>query len=457
MNIVLAMFLSVGIKAISAIIEIVMQILMTRSVGVNGYGEYTFLVSLVETAYFVLFSGSIKLNTFYLSTPELSLNAFKENYFKKYVLPIISILFILSVTKINLVYSIATVILLTYFFAFDKSSTLIARGKQGIALLGEYLLGRIVMLIGIIILIKIDMINTLWLFILYGLQFLIMWIWLKKHDEDKFNNTSEIRVPIKKLVEFQKSDIANALISYTPVILQYMFGSAFTAGFAGILTILKKIVNFIAGPTAKVFLPECSRLYKRHELEKLKKTYLMIVKIQMVVIGAASALLLGFPSLVLNAFNPQLVQYSNLLIFVAVSLLFAASIGPVTGFLQMTGNEIICNRNQWISIVVMFIVCVIMRDDSCFAVYGLCAQAISEGLLKYYSICKWFKSNIVSVKQYILFVLPLIIFMTIVQAYKLNDNVFSAIMIVTLTALWNFYFVIQDNLVRETLFRFIRK
>ena len=55
MNIVLAMFLSVGIKAISAIIEIVMQILMTRSVGVNGYGEYTFLVSLVETAYFVYF------------------------------------------------------------------------------------------------------------------------------------------------------------------------------------------------------------------------------------------------------------------------------------------------------------------------------------------------------------------------------------------------------------------
>ena len=457
MNIVLAMFLSVGIKAISAIIEIVMQILMTRSVGVNGYGEYTFLVSLVETAYFVLFSGSIKLNTFYLSTPELSLNAFKENYFKKYVFPIISILFILSVTKTNLIYSIGTIILLTYFFAFDKSSTLISRGKQGIALLGEYLLGRIVMLIGIIILIKIDMINTLWLFILYGLQFLIMWIWLKKHDEDKFYNTSEIRVPIKKLVEFQKSDIANALISYTPVILQYMFGSAFTAGFAGILTILKKIVNFIAGPTAKVFLPECSRLYKSHELEKLKKTYLMIVKIQMVVIGAASALLLGFPSLVLNAFNPQLVQYSNLLIFVAVSLLFAASIGPVTGFLQMTGNEIICNRNQWISIVVMFIVCVIMRDDSCFAVYGLCAQAISEGLLKYYSICKWFKSNIVSVKQYILFVLPLIIFMTIVQAYKLNDNVFFAIMIVTLTALWNFYFVIQDNLVRETLFRFIRK
>ena len=74
-----------------------------------------------------------------------------------------------------------------------------------------------------------------------------------------------------------------------------------------------------------------------------------------------------------------------------------------------------------------------------------------------YSICKWFKSNIVSVKQYILFVLPLIIFMTIVQAYKLDDNVFFAIMVVTLTALWNFYFGIQDNLVRETLFRFIRK
>ena len=48
MNIVFAMILSVGIKAISAIVEIAIQMLITNGVGVREFGEYTFFVSLIE-------------------------------------------------------------------------------------------------------------------------------------------------------------------------------------------------------------------------------------------------------------------------------------------------------------------------------------------------------------------------------------------------------------------------
>ena len=55
MNIVFAMILSVGIKAISAIVEIAIQMLITNGVGVREFGEYTFFVSLIEGAYLIHF------------------------------------------------------------------------------------------------------------------------------------------------------------------------------------------------------------------------------------------------------------------------------------------------------------------------------------------------------------------------------------------------------------------
>ena len=453
MNIVIAMLLSVGVKAISAIVEICIQILMTRNIGVTGYGEYTFFVSLIETAYFILFSGSIKLNTFYLASNDLSLKQFSQNYRKKYVFPIILSFLLLSILLKNPCFFIATIILLLYYFALNKSSIFLAKGHQGIALVGEYLVGRIAMLTVLLILVNIGQTDIYLLCILYGIQFLTIIAWLLKFDKKIHDGTKYANVSMKKLVEFQKSDIANAFISYAPAILQYIFGSAFSAGFTGVLSILKKIINFIAGPTAKVFLPECSRLYKQNAIDKLKQTYLMIVKVQMLVIGSAAMLLIGFPKLVLDIFSKQLNQYNDLLVLASLSLLMVASIGPVTGFLQMTGNEVICNRNQWISIGIMFLVCFMMKHNEFFAVYGLCAQAVTEGILKYYSICRWFKCNVVPLKQYLLFLVPIIVGLIIVDIKQLNQSVIALGITLMFVSCWNLYFIMKDPLVRATIKR----
>ena len=47
MKLVFTMFLSIGIKGAAAIAEIVIQLLLTNYVGMTGYGEYIFFVSII--------------------------------------------------------------------------------------------------------------------------------------------------------------------------------------------------------------------------------------------------------------------------------------------------------------------------------------------------------------------------------------------------------------------------
>lgn len=451
MNIVFAMMLSIIIKAVSALIEIGIQLLITNNVGVSGYGDYTFFVSLVEGAYFVLFSGSIKLNTFYLSTPSSSLKDFKRKYILRFVTPIIALIIISFAIMKNVYGVLFGLVLFIYYLAFDRSSVFFSRGQQLPALLGEYLFGRIFMLAGLLATIKLNITGGIMLFCLYGLQFAAMRLWFGLFRSRIKDGTKEIKVPLRKLAEYQATDVANSFISYSPAILQYVIGGAFTAGFTGIISIVNRFINFIAGPTAKVFLPEFSRLYKANDIAGLERSYLMIVRIQIVFIGTIGALLVGFPSLILKMFSPELLQYANVFTGTAISLLITAVVGPVTGLLQMTGNENICNRNQWTSIGVMLLVCIVFIKQPLFAVYGLCAQALAEGILKYYSVCKWFGKMIVPVKNFIFMWFPILVERIVVSYFKLDLSIAAMFIGVGIIGCWNLCFAMRDPMVKEAV------
>lgn len=457
MDIVIAMILSIGIKGISAIVEIAIQMLITNGVGVSEYGDYTFFVSLIEGAYFVLFSGSVKLNTFYLSMPSASLSNFKRKYTVYFVTPIVAVLIAVFAVMKNPYGILAGVILYIYYFAFDSSSVFFSRGKQLPALLGEYLFGRIVLLIGMLLVIRLNATTGLLLLALYGLQFVTMLLWFAPYKRKLTRGTAEVDVPIKKLAEFQMSDVANSLISYAPTILQYIIGGAFSAGFTGIISIVKRFINFISGPTAKVFLPEFSRLYKSGQRDKLEQSYLMIVRIQMAFIGTIGAALIGFPHLILKMFSPELLQYSTVFTVVAGCLLLVAGIGPVTGMLQMTGSEKICNRNQWASIGAMVLVWLVLIKEPLFAVYGLCVQAVVEGGLKYYSVCKWFGKNIVPMKNYVLLWLPVLLVRIIAEWCGWQYSLVAMLISVIFVFLWNVAFSMQDPMIQEMLHKKLKK
>ena len=226
MKLVFTMFLSIGVKAFAAIIEILIQMLLTNSVGIAGYGDYTFFVSIVEAAYCVFFSGSIKANTFYLSIPTISISGFKKIYLKRFVVPILGIMAVICGLLNNLFGVLAVLILLLYFLAYDRSSVLFSRGHQLPALLGEYLIGRVTMLVGLAVGLKIDCIDSVMLFLLYGAQFAMMLIWFTPFFHRLKNGTEEVEVPIRKIWDFQQSDVALAIINYSSTILQYIFGGA---------------------------------------------------------------------------------------------------------------------------------------------------------------------------------------------------------------------------------------
>lgn len=451
MYLVFAMILSIGIKGISAIVEIAIQMLITNGVGVSEYGEYTFFVSLIEGAYFVLFSGSVKLNTFYLSTSSASLSRFKRKYTLYFVTPIIAMVIVAFAIMKNPYGVLSGIILYIYYFAFDTSSVFFSRGKQLPALLGEYLFGRIVLLIGMLAVIQLNKATGIILLALYGLQFVTMLLWFAPYKQTLNSGSEEISVPLKKLVEYQMSDVAYSLISYFPTILQYVIGGAFTAGFTGIISIVKRFINFISGPTAKVFLPEFSRLYKNGQKEKLEQSYLMIVHIQMVFIGTIGCVLIGFPHLILKMFSPDLIQYSSVFTGAACSLLLVAGIGPVTGTLQMTGSEQVCNRNQWVSIGGMILVWILLRKEPLFAVYGLCVQAVIEGGMNYYAVCKWFGRNIIPIKNYILLWLPGLIIRIMADLAGWQYSFIAFVLSTGVVLLWNVAFAMCDPMIKNAV------
>lgn len=451
MDIVFAMILSIGIKVIAAVLEIAIQMLITNGVGVSEYGNYTFYMSLVEGAYYVLFSGSIKLNTFYLSSPESSLSNFNRKYTTRYILPTAGIIIIGFALMKSMYGVLAGLILLIYYLAYDNSSEFFARGKQLPALLGEYLFGRIALLIGVFSVVHFNIATGLALFSLYGLQFAVMLLWFLFNRRKLTKGTEEIKVPMRQLFEYQISDVANSLITYSPTILQYIVGGAFTAGFTGIITIVKRFINFISGPTAKVFLPEFSKLYKSGEKDKLQQSYLMIVRIQMVFIGTVGTVILGFPQLFLKLFSPELLQYVNVFTLTTVCLMLIAGIGPTTGLLQMSGNEHICNRNQWISIGAMSLTWFIFHKEPLFGVYGLCVQNVVEGVLKYYTVCRWFGNNVVPIENYILLWLPVAIIRVSIELLGLKYSYVAAVICTLLVLAWNVGFAIRDPVIKEAL------
>lgn len=457
MGIVPAMIFSILVKGIAAIIELLTQLFISNYMGVSSFGTYTFFVSIIECGYFLLFSGSIKINTFYLSTPSVTIKKFRTKYNFYFVIPIVLLIFLLSLIFKNFYVSASSIIIYIYYSALDRSSIFFARGKQMQALLGEYLVGRIMMLISVVICFNLNHLSTFILLCLFGVQYLTMCVWFLCFQSKLPKGKKDVKVDLHKLYEYQQSDIASSLITYTPTLLQYFSSGAFATGFIGVVSVVRKFVYFISGPTAKVFLPEFSKLYKQNKIDLLQRTYLMIVKVQMVFIGAIGVAVVGYPKLLLSIFNSKLIPYTSLFLLTGICLLFIASLGPVVGILQMTGNEKIATINQWISIIVMAVSWLVLHNSTYFVVYGLCIQAVVEGILEYITICLWMKRFVVSPQQFLKLWAPIVIISIFVNFVHLNNSFIALAISVLIIGVINVIIAANDKMVRESLQRFLNR
>lgn len=454
----LVLVFSIIIKGAGAVIEIIIQWLITQKIGISGYGNYTFYINCADVFFWCLFSGIVKCNTFYLSDRNQSISLFKRKYFLYFMLPIVLIALIaVTACKQPVLYAVIAIVVLQ-FAVSDRSSTYMARGEYGIALSGEYVLGRAFLLVGCLVLNAAGSITIPRLLILYGMQYaLVICFYFYFHKKIRCENAAEVSVPIRKLVNYQQSDVVCGLIGQAPVILQYVFVGAFETGFTGIVTLVKRLVNFISGPTAKVFLPEFSKLYKSGDFDGLRKNYQMIMRVQMMFINVLGVVLIGNTKWILSIFSPELLQYCTLFRIVSVVFLFSATLGPSTGLMQMTGNENKDNSIRWVSVLVMVTLWIVLRKNPMFALIGMTVQVGLESVLKFGYICCWFKKSPIHPIRYLVMWIPVAV--SSLTAYALSEKsiILSLLLSVFIVMILSLAIELTDRNMRDKLLAILKR
>ena len=401
MNIIF--LISVLLKGIGAVLEICLQICITKGIGVSGYGNYTTWINAADLIFWIFFSGLVKCNTFYLSGNHTSIKQFKKKYYGKYVLPVLSVFMILAVicTK-NPMAAVLGVITGLELLVLDNSSTLIVQGKMVTSLTGEYILGRLFMVLSVLVLSQKQLVDLNILLVLYVIQYILVFLllYIRRNKKDIHQDVSE-EVSIKKWGAYQKADLMHSMIEQMPVVLQFFFAGAFEAGVVSIVLLVKKLINFISGPTAKIFLPEFSRLYKAGEKQKICDYYASIMRIQMLAVGPLAIVLLGYPKVVLKILAEELVGHSALFMACSVIFLLTATLGPCGGILQMTENEKMDNRCREFALAAMVVIMLVTCHNSYFVLFGLCGQVGIEAIAKYRYVCKWMENSPVKLKTYL--------------------------------------------------------
>lgn len=398
----LIFLLSVILKGLGAVLEIVLQMLVTARLGVSGYGTYSTWISFADLIFWVAFSGIVKCNTFYLSGGETTIRDFKKRYFLRYTLPVLSVILVLCVTLgKNTMMAFVPAITMLELLVLDRSSTLITRGKSTDSLVGEYVLGRLTLVLGVLLLGWRGWLGLGSLLVLYVLQYiLVLAFFLLRQGRGNAYRDISSEISLKKWSEYQRSDFMHSMIEQMPVVMQYFFSGAFEAGVVSVVLLVKKLINFISGPTAKIFLPEFSRLYHAGEYDEIRTVYGSIMRIQMLVVGPLAVVLLGFPRVILGILAAELVHYDRLFMVCSVIFLLVATLGPCGGILQMTGNEKTDNRIRLMALGLMALMMVLTIRDSFFVLYGLCFQVATEAVGKYVYICRWMKCAPTSICTY---------------------------------------------------------
>lgn len=441
---------SVLLKGVGAVLEIVVQIIITRGFGVSGYGDYSFYVGLADLAFWILFSAIVKCNIYYMSDNNTTTGRFRKRYYCLFVFPIVILLAIGGAILGSHLVVVSAAILLAEVIFYDKSSQLLAKGRYLTSLIGEYIFGRVVLLLTIAILMATGNISLETLLLSYVVQFVIVDIYyalrMRMLAQIGFRaDSQERKVSLKKVWSFQESDIVTALIGQAPVVLQYIASGAFSAGIVSIVSLVRRVVNFFSGPAAKVFLPEFAKCCKEGRKDDARALYSQIVRIQMLFVSVATVVLVGFPEVVLRLFSSDLVGYEDVLRGTSACFLVATMLGPAGGLLQMAGMEKAVSLTKNVSAVLMILVWVTVSQSEFFVLYGICIELLLETIVLYVLVMRYFKALPLSLTQCIRMLAPTAIALIAASQFKQNP-ILGVVLLSLMVAAVQFAFELHDGL-----------
>ena len=381
-----ALVLSMVLKAFGAVLEIAGQVVITRLGGVELFGEYSFNVAIAEMVCWVFFSGIVKVNAFYVANG-YDLRAWRHRYFLFFVLPITVIL----AAGFGLLWSAAAAVavLAALGCAFQMNLSSIALGcrKYRVSLVGEYLVSRFVIVAGALALAWAGCLTPMGVTVLYALGyvgsvafFLVARSRVRQGDFEL--NAAQRKALPRQTLTFQMTDVANGLVNQAPTIVQYLFAGAFQTGVLSVVLVTRKVISFVAGPTAKVYLPEFARLYGEGDFAGLRRVYSDIVILQMCFVLPICLVMVGASSEILAIYNPVLAEYGSYMQFASLIFFVMVLFGPQGNFLSMTGKEHVEAWMKWASLAAMVAVMALTFGDPLFVMYGIAAQVLVDSLGK---------------------------------------------------------------------------
>ena len=370
-----------------------------------------------------------KLNIYY-GAQKIDIIEFKKRYIIRFVLPIVLVTTIFLYNSYIVNGILSSIILIGFITYMDMSSWLLSQKMYFVSQIGEYFIGRIFIFVSIIFLLfnKID-IDITKLLIVYLMQALIIVSFFSYILYKNFNISIKVIpkgvVDIKKLINFQESDFFLGIISYMPVLIQYFSLEAFNTGILAIYLTFNKVITFVSGPTAKVFLPRFSQYYMKGRIEDICRDFEQITKIQYIYLSLVSIICLYNLSYILSQIG-EFSIFINPLLLLIVLCIISTSLGPMGGLLQMIGCDGVEKKIKFISLLSFVIVLYITYGNQFFIFYGLMTQ-ISIETLSYLIIIiiKIGKYPVVLSHyfQFILIMFLLFIEHNILKYFEINPNI----------------------------------
>lgn len=436
---------SLIVKCFGAALEIGSQALISQMWSVEAYGEYAFFIALADGFYALFFSGIIKFNNYYIPQGK-NVGKFRKRYYLVYAIPI-SALGIVVFAFLNSAIAVCTFAAgFAYLCAMDMSSRMMSFGKYKHALLGEYCIGRSFVILSILILSFSNMKHIEFLYVVYGLQFIIAVAYYKYVNRK--NVFPELSKKLdtgsrSKYIVFQSTEIAHTIIMQTSVIVQYFFGGSYQTALISIVLVVRKLINFISGPTSKLYQPEFSKRYALGDKKGLSEVYAQITRIQMCFMMPAFMLLISKPDVILRVFNSDLISYGWLVRITAFVFLTMIAFGPLSNFLPMTGREKIDTVANWSSVIIMYLTMLVFYKNQYFVVIGFCAQILYVNLFKLVVFLKNMRCLPMPIKDYIQVVLLFIVACAVV--FILPNSLVLALAVCIIHFIANFIIVFPKD------------
>ena len=380
-----ALVLSIFVKGFGAVLEFANQIIITRFGGVALFGTYNLYVSIAEVVCWVFFSGIVKTNAFYVANGK-DISWFHRRFFLLFALPLI-LLAAVGGAFYSLVLSLAFVAAFLYAYQLNLSSIFLACRQYRVSILGEYVISRVVQLAGFGLLAVTGNMSAGPLVCVYALGFFVSVLYFTALRSKRVLGSQEMtggerRRLVRKQLTFQLNDVANGLINQAPVIIQYTLSGAFQAGVLSVVLVARKAISFIAGPTAKIYLPEFAQRYVAGDMAGLARVYRNIVLLQMCFVLPICLLIVGAPGPILSIYNSELVGYEGYLRLAAAIFMLTALFGPQGNLLAMVGQERVEAITRWLSLLAMVLVMAVTYGSDLFVLYGIGAQVVVDAGVK---------------------------------------------------------------------------